>query len=169
MRVVTRGATFAQRLVFKDEWSRLLAMTLRATFILPGHRQSADGFEDVAAVRIMALDTTHVSFDDRVMLRQVEFRLNVEMTLKAGGRVLAGVDDEFGAAAGLDMFAAGAMAGFATGFTGHGCIFKMDPRVRTHGKFPDDIRVTIRTGFVADEMRAGDFERHGRHGRGGGT
>ena len=168
VRIMAGGAAFAQRLMPEDERSRLLAMALGAAFILPGHGESARRFEDVAAVRVMALRAAHMSFDDRVMLREVEFGLNVEMALQTGGRVLAGIDDEFCAAAGLEVFAAGAVAGFTAGFTGHGCIFKMDPRVRTHGKFPDDFCVAIRTGLVADEMSAGNFERHDHHGRGGG-
>ena len=53
----------------------------------------------------------------------------------------------FGVAAGFDVFAAGAVAGFAAGFAGHRRVRKMDPRVRAGGKFPDDLRVAIHAGL----------------------
>ena len=169
VRIMTGGAAFAQRLMFEDERSGLLAMALRATFVLPGHGQSAGWFEDVAAMRVVAGPTTHAAFNDRVMLGQIEFRLNVEMALKAGGRVVAGIDDEFGAAAGGDVLAAGAVTGFTAGFAGQGRPFKMDPRVRAGGEFPDDFRVAIHAGMVADVMCAGDCQRRHDHSRCGGA
>jgi len=169
VRVVTGGAAFTHRLVFKDERPRLLAMTLRTTFILPRHGQAAGRFENVAAVRVVAGHTAHVPFDDRMVLGQVEFRLDVEMTLKAGRGVLAGVDDEFGAAAGLDVFATGAVAGFAAGFAGHGRVGDVDPRVGTGREFPDDLLVAIQASLIADVVRAGNLQRHCDYSRRGGT
>jgi hypothetical protein len=119
-------------------------------------------FENVAAVRIVALHTTHAAFNDRMMLRQIEFGLNIQMTLKTGRRVIARIDDECCAAAGFDMFAAGTVAGFAPGLPAMRRTFKMNPRVRAGGKFPDDVGVTIRAGFIADVMRAGNFQRRTR-------
>ena len=73
-----------------------------------------------------------------------------------------------GVAAGLDMFAARTVAGFAAGFADHRRIFKMNPRVGTGGKFPDDLRVAVHAGLVADVMGAGNFQRHHHFaGRGG--
>ena len=157
---VTNGAAFAHGFVFKDKGPRLVSVTLRATFILSRHRQSGRRFENVAAVRIVAIHTTHVTFNDWMMLRQIEFGVNIQMTLKTGCWVVAGVNDEFCAAAGFNVFAAGTVAGFATGFTDHCRIFKMNTRVRAGGEFSDDVGVTVRAGFVADVMRAGNFQRH---------
>jgi len=112
--IVTDSAAFAHGFVFEDKWTRLLAMALLAAFVLPCHGQSTFRLENVAPVRIVALDATHVTFNDRMMLRQAKFRLNVRVTLKTGCRIISRVDDEFGAAARLDVFAAGTVTGFAT-------------------------------------------------------
>ena len=84
MGIVTNGAAFAQRRVLEDEGPGLLAMALRAAFVLPGHGQSAPGFENVTPVRVVALDTGQAAFDDLVMLREAELRLDIQMTLKTG-------------------------------------------------------------------------------------
>ena len=162
VRTVAGDAAFAQRRMFKHKRPRLVAMTLRAAFILPRHRQPARRFENVPAMRIVTLHAAHVAFDDWMMLRQIEFRVDVEMTLKTGRRIVARIDDELRSTAGLDMFAAGTVAGFATSLAGHRHVFKMNARVRAGGKFLDDFLVAIRAGLVADVMRAGNFQRH-RH------
>jgi len=120
VRVVTDGATLAQRVMFENHGAGLLAMTLRAAFVPAGHGQSARGFEDVPAMRIMALHTIHASLQDGMMLRQMKLNLDVEVALETSGRIVAGIDDEFGPATGLDVFAAGAVAGFAAGAAGQG-------------------------------------------------
>ncbi len=168
MRIMTNDAAFAHRRVFKDKRARLVAMTLRAAFILPRHGQAARRFECVAAMRIMALHATHVAFDDRMMLRQIKFRVDVKMALKTGRRVVARVDDEFSAATGLDVFAARTVARLAAGLAGHCSIAGVNSRVRTGGKFTDDVLMAIRAGLVADVMCAGNLQRHDHGvGRGG--
>jgi hypothetical protein len=169
VRVVTNDTAFAHGFVLEDKGSCLFAVTLRATFALSRHRQSARRFENVATVRVVALRTAHAAFNDRMMLWETEFGLNIEMTLKTGRRVVARIDDELRAAAGFDVFAAGTVAGFATGFAGHRRILKMNPRVWAGGKFPDDVGVTVRAGFVADVTRSGNFQRHNDRVRRGGT
>jgi len=160
MWVVTDRAAFPQCFMLKNEWAGLFPVTLGATLVEACHREASRRFQNVAAVRVVALRAVHVAFDDGMMLRQVEFGVNVEMALEAGRRVIVRIDDELCAAAGFDVFAAGAVAGFAAGFAGHRGILKMDARVRAGGKFSDEVGMAIRAGFVADVMRAGDFQRH---------
>src|ERR1700677_246827 len=93
VRVVANRAALPQRLVLKNKRARLVFVTLRATLVLPGHRQAACRFEDIAAMRVMAVYTVHVPFDDRMMLRQVKFALYVQVALKAGVRFFTGIDD----------------------------------------------------------------------------
>jgi len=72
------------------------------------------GFHNVHAVRVMALDAVHLALDDRVVLRQVEFRVGIQVALKGRRRGPCGIDDEFAASAAYhDVFAGGAVAGFA--------------------------------------------------------
>jgi len=94
VRVVANDAAFAQSFVFKNERACLGLMTLRAILVLPRHRQSAGRFENIAAVRVVAIHATHVAFNDGMMLRQTEFRMNVEVALKTGFGIFAGIDDE---------------------------------------------------------------------------
>jgi hypothetical protein len=144
-------------------------MALRATFILSRHRQPARRFENVAAVRVMAIHATHVAFDDRMMLWQTEFGVDIEMALETGCRIAAGINDELRAAAGFNVFAAWTVAGFAAGFADHRRVLKMNARVRAGGKFSDDVGMAVRAGFVADVMRAGNFQWHDDSVRRGGT
>ena len=160
MRGVANGAAFAQSFVFENNRAGLLAMARGAGFVLPCHRESAGLFKDVAAVRIVALHTVHSFFQHRMMLRQAEFRVRLQMALEAGGCVLAGVDDELApAAAGFDVFAARAVAGFTTALPRLGRVPEMNARVRAGSKLADVICVTLETRAVADNVRAGNLRR----------
>ena len=157
MRAMTDDAAFAHRRMREDERSGLVAMTLRTTFILPRHGQSARRLENVVTVRVVALHTIHMSLDDGMVMRQIKFRVDVEVALKTGRRVFARVDDKIGAA-GLNVFAARPMTGFAARLANHRCIIRMNPRVRAGGKYSDNGLVAIRAGLVADKMRTGNFQ-----------
>lgn len=96
MRVMAGRAALAHGLVLKDKGPRLRLVTLRATLILPRHGQATGRLEDVAAVRIVAIHAIHETFDDRMMLGEIEFGLHVEVALEAGRGVFPGIDDEAG-------------------------------------------------------------------------
>ena len=65
-------------------------------------------------MRIVALHTIHVAFVDGMVVRQMKFSFDVEMTTIACRRIAARIDDELTCAAtGFDMLAAWAMAGLA--------------------------------------------------------
>ena len=68
MRVMADRATFPQRRVLKDKRPGLLAVALGAGFIPACHRQAARRFEDVVAMRIMALRAVHLLLQHRVVL-----------------------------------------------------------------------------------------------------
>src|SRR5579863_6299048 len=70
MGVVTNRATFPQRFVFKDKWTSLCLMALRAGLVLTGHRQTARRFKNIAAMWIMTIHAIHMALDDRMMLWQ---------------------------------------------------------------------------------------------------
>jgi hypothetical protein len=163
VRSMANDAAFAHRRMFKNKRTRLVTMTLCATFILSRHGQSARRLENIAAMRVMALNAIHVPFDDRMMLGQIKFRVDIEMTLETGRRILARIDDKISTTTGPDVFTARSVAGFAAGLANHHRISGMNPRVRAGGKYADDVFVAIRAGLVANVMRAGNFQRH-RHG-----
>jgi len=171
VRTVADDATFSQRDVLKDKWPSLVSMALGATLIPPGHGQPAGGFHDVRAVRVVALDAIHAAFEDRVALGKVELPLNIQVALKTRRGILTWIDDEFFGAAQArrgDVFAAGAVTGFAPALAGHGGL-GMNSRVRAGGKFSHNFGMTIHTSFVADKMRSGNFQRQHDLGRGRGT
>jgi hypothetical protein len=172
MRTVAGGATLTQRVVLEDKWPGLVSMAWGATLIAPRHGQPAGGFHDVRAVRVVALDAVHAAFPDRVVLGEVELSLHVQVALKTSGRILAGIDDESLAAAQAgrgDVFAGGAVAGFAPALAGDGRILRMNCRVRAGWKSSHKVGVAIRAGLVAHEAGTGDFQRRHDLGRGRGA
>ena len=156
VRIVAGRAAFAQRLVLEGKGPRLVAMTLRAALVDAGQRESARRFHDIHPVRIVTLHAIHFALDHRVMLRQVEFRLDFHMALEARGRVLARVDDEFVRRV-FNVFAARPVAGFTTGLVASGGFLKMRPGMRAGGKPPDVIGVAIGARAVTHIMRPGDL------------
>jgi hypothetical protein len=115
MRLVTNDATFPQGLVFEDVRPGFFTVALGAAFVVTRHGQAARRFENIRAMRIVALRTVHPALDKRMVLRQVEFGLGFQVALKTCRGILAWIDDEFAASAsGFDMFAARTVARLAT-------------------------------------------------------
>jgi len=133
VRAVTNGAPFTHRGMLENERPRLLAMALGAILVEARHGETAGGFHDVHAVGIVALDAIHFTFDDRVMLREMKLGASFLMALETRLGVFAGIDDKFfqtSASGHGDVFAAGAMAGFAAELPGHIRIREPQPRMR---------------------------------------
>ena len=107
------------------------------------------------AVRVVALDAVHHPFDDGMMLRELEFGVDVQVALKAGGGILAGIDDEATATAtDAHMFAGGAVARFTAA---NGCeldVVLAEAAMGAGGERAGNVRVAIDAGGVADVMRA---------------
>ncbi|MDB6015895.1 MAG: hypothetical protein JWR19_384 [Pedosphaera sp.] len=170
MGVVADGAAFAQSFVLKNERAALFAMALRTGLVEAGHGEATGGFHDVGAMGIVALDTIHFAFDDRMMLGQMKLGLNFLMAGETGFRVLAGINDEFATAtAGGDVFAAGTVAGFAPLLAGHLRMVQMQPGMRTGRKHVTDGSVAIRTDFIADKSGALNLRRGHHRTRSGGA
>ena len=160
--IVADGATFAECCVFEDEGPGLFAMALRAVFVDARHGQAARRFHDIHAVRVVALDTAHFSFNDRVMLRKVEFRASFLVALKARFGVFPGINNKFfltTTAGRGDVLAAGAVTGFTAGLAGHFGIIDAQTCVRAGGKNAGDIGMTIQAGLVSDVSGAFDLQR----------
>src|ERR1044071_5741084 len=64
VRCVADDAAFPQCFMFENKWPGLLAVTLAAILVLPRHRQSTLRFENVLAMRVVALNAIHVSLVD---------------------------------------------------------------------------------------------------------
>jgi len=151
VRLMARGAAFAQGGVFIDKWTGLFPVALGAGFVQPRHGESAGGFQNVEAVGIVALHAIHFALQHGVMPGKMEFGPHLEMAFQTGLWVFAGVEDEFlrpAPAALGDMFAAGTVARFAAILAKSLTIIQMQPRVRAGGKRPGDFGVAVRAGLV---------------------
>ena len=154
--IVAGDATVAQRFMLKNERAALFAMTLRAALVEPRHREPARRLHNVVTVGIMALDAVHDSFNDGMMLREFELGMDVQVALKTGARIFAGIHDEPAAPADADMLAGRAVAGFAAGNGSELDVIPAESSVRAGRERARDIRVAIHTGGVPDVMRACD-------------
>ena len=119
---VTNRAAFAESFVFEDVGAGLFAMAIGASFIQPGHGQGrAFGvrrLENVVAVWVVAAHAIESILNDRVMLRQVEFGVDVLVAIETDVGVFAWIDDELAApAADAHVFAGWSVAGFAAAHT----------------------------------------------------
>jgi hypothetical protein len=142
----------------------LFAMAVAAGFVDARHRKPARRFNDVEAMRVVALNAIHLTFQHRMMLWQMELGIRRNVTLKAGFRLFARVEDEFSATtAGSDVFAPGAMTRFATLLARHFCVGQMQPRMRARRKCARDWLMTIRACFVTNVTGAFNLRR-GHHG-----
>jgi hypothetical protein len=162
VRIVADGAAFTHRRVLENEWPRLFTMALGAIFIEPRHGETPGGFHDIHAVRIVALDATHFAFNDRVMLRKVEFSAGFLMALEAGFGVFAGIDDEFFQAAAPrhgDVLAPWSVAGFTALLAVHFCICQMQAGMGAGWEDAGYVPMAIGAGFIADVGCAFDLRR----------
>ena len=94
MGLMARRTAVTQRLVLEGMRPGLLAVALRAPLIQSRHSQSASGFHNVKPVRIVALRAIHVPLGHRMMLRQIELRVRLQMTCETRRGITAGIDDE---------------------------------------------------------------------------
>ena len=89
-------------------------MTFCALLVDARHRQPARWLHDFMPVWVVALHTVHPPFDHRMMLGQVKKRMHIEVALKTGGRIFAGIYNESAAATDLHMLTGWPVTRFAT-------------------------------------------------------
>lgn len=160
MRAVANGAAFAHGFVFENKGPRLLPVTLRAVFILPRHRQTTGGFENIRAVWVMALHAIHSVFENGMAVRQLKLGVRFKVALKARCGIFPGIDDEFSAPAPRrDVLARRAVTRFATGAARQFLLIEMNSRMNASWKFLQDRRMTIGARLVPDEGRSWNFQR----------
>ena len=121
MRRVTSRAAVTHRVVLKDNQASLFVMALRARFVLTSEGHPTSAFENICAMWIVALHAGHLSFNDRVALWQVEFRMLLGMTSKAGAGIFTRIDDQSTPATCIYVQTARAMARFAADSSGNFC------------------------------------------------
>jgi len=156
--VVAHRATFTHRFVLEHKWTRLLAMTLCAGLVQARHGQTPCPFENVSAMRIMALHAVHSIFQHRMVLRQFEFSVRLQMTLETGFRRFPGIDDKLAAsAASGHVETARTMTGLAAGASRRRTLFEVDSRMRAGCECPNVVRMTVVTGAITHKRSSRDF------------
>ncbi len=162
MWIVTGGAAFAHRGVLKNERPGLFTVALRAGLVQTPHREPSRRLHDIQAMRVMALHTVHLSLSDGMMLRKMEFGIDVQMTFVTGLGILPGVDDELltPRASNSHVFACRAVARFAAVLAYGFGVLEMQPGMRTRGERTRDFGMTIGANLVTNKGRPLD---HGRH------
>ena len=160
MRRMADDASLAHGFMFENKRAGLFAVTLPATFILSRHGQAALCFENIFAVRVVALKAIHVPFVHCVALRQTKFRLYLQMAMVASRRIFSRIYYEFAATAPrFDVLAGRPVTRFATGPTLHLRGLDVDARMGTDREDASDIRMAFIAGLVADELRSRNFRR----------
>lgn len=135
-------------------------MTFGALLVEAGHGEAAARLHDFVAVRVVALNAIHAAFDDRMTLRKVELRMDIEVALETSGGIFAGINDEASAStADIDVFAGGAVAGFAAGNVREFYVIFVQLAVGARGKDTRNIGVARNAGGVADVVGAVDLRR----------
>jgi hypothetical protein len=128
MRGMTTEATFPHRFVFEDKWAALGGMTLKTGVVLTEQCRAAalerlrqvrsTAFDRVALVRVMAIGATHFAFENRVMMRQFEFRPHFGVALETGRRRFPRIDDLVAIATAFHMETSGPVARLASHIPG---------------------------------------------------
>ena len=168
VRVVTGSATFANCFVLENERPALRGVALHASFLL-GHYRCAAAFNYRPFVGIMTIAARHLAIFHRVMVRRVELRFLVQVTLEASFRIAPRIDDRVARAAAFIMHAAGAVARFTTHLLRIGS-FGQQPRVIRGVKILGDILMALLTRLTANKGRSLDMRRNNDrplHGRAG--
>lgn len=117
VRTVADDAALAGGFMFERKWPSLGGMTLDAGLVLAG-KLGAAALHGAALVRIMTIRAGHLAVQHLVGEWQAELGFGVEVALEASVRRFIGIQDGAGSAAGLDVLAARAVAGFAAHIDG---------------------------------------------------
>ena len=125
--------TLTHCLVLINKRAALLCVTFEAGFVSAQKSKAAPSelllnicrgaLDRDAFVRFMAITAAHLALKHWVMMRQLECRANLQVTLETRVRRFSRVDDRAGFAAGLDVQTPGAVAGLATHVDGLLCLF----------------------------------------------
>ena len=170
VRVVTNRAALAQCLVFENKRASLITMTLSTGLIKPRQAQPTGWFHDVSTMRIVALNTVHLAFDYRMMLRKRKLRVRLKVALKTGSGIFARIDDKPSfTTTNLHVFASGPMASFTPTLSDFRIGNEMHSGMSSRWKNSHVIRVTLKTRLVADVISPGNAGAHHDSSGGRGT
>jgi hypothetical protein len=168
MRQMANGTTFADCFVFINKRPALRGVTLKANIVLAQKRQPATQdmlshawaptFHGAALVDFVTIRTAHLPFQNRVVMRELKLRANVQVTLEACLRRAPGIHDQICRAAALRMQTSGAVARFASG-VGRVRARRLQAGMCRRAEIAHDLFVAIRALVCADKSGARDMWR----------
>jgi hypothetical protein len=149
---MARCAALAHRRMLEHKRSRLRPVTLGTRLIRAAHGKTTSRLENVAAMWIVTLDAVHFAFDDGMVLRQMELSLDRTVAFKTGGRIAAGIDNEFSSAATTgDVETARPVARLTASLPRGPAVFETNAGVGTGRKNSGDISVALGAATVANK------------------
>ena len=154
---MARRAALANGLVFEDKRAPLRRVALSAGVPFRGQRGSP-AFHRRARMRVVAIAATDFAFQDRVMVRQIEFATLVEVALETNLRRSFGINDRVGGATGFVVSTARPVAGLAAYIR---CIGTLGLQQRVSGclKTLGNVFVTLLTSLRSNKGSAGYLRR----------
>ena len=165
---MTAQATFAHRFVLEDKRAALRGMTLEAGLVLAEQRDAAAlerlrkirpaAFDRVPFVRVMAIGAAYLPLEHRMMMRQIEFRLHLQMALETSRRRLARINDGPRRATAFHVQTSWPVTRFAANVLRIGT-FRFQARVRRRRETFRDRFMARCAFFRADKFRAGNARR----------
>ena len=101
VRRMTDDAALAQRFVFEHERPALRGVTLETGFVSAEKSEAtaferllrigSTAFDGLALVRVMTITAAHLAFEHRMVMRQLELRAHIQVTLKTSFRRRSGL------------------------------------------------------------------------------
>jgi len=165
---MTAHATFAHRFVLEDKRTALCSMTLKTGFVLAEQPDAPalerlrkirpPAFDRVAFVRIMAIGAAYFPFEHRMMMRQIEFRLHLQVALETSRRRFARIDDRVRAATAFHVKASRPVTRFAADVL-RVVALCLQARMRGRGKIARDRLMTGGALARPDKFRPGNARR----------
>jgi len=111
----------------------------------------------------MALCAVHSALGQRMMLRQIEFCMRLQVAFEASGWVLTWINNELPPApAGLNVFASRSVTGFASGSVRKFSVPEIQPAMRARWKTSRDVGVAGVAGCISNIRSSRHFHRN-RH------
>ena len=152
--LVAGGAAFLDGVMWENEGTGLGLVAFVAGFVLAAEL-GAHALDSIARVRVVAIAAAHLAGQHGMAVGQAELGLLVQMALEAGFCGFLGIDDGSLAAAGGDVLAAGAVAGFATHVDGI-LALGLEFRVVRRAEVADEFFMAGGAFLGADEGRSRD-------------
>jgi len=137
------GAAFADGFMLEGKWTTLLGMALCAGVVGSGNGTAA-------LVWIMTITAAHFAGEHWVAIGHREIGFLIKVALEAGFRGFLGIDNGSRAAAGGDVLAAGAVAGFAADVLRIGTLGLKFGVIRG-AEVAGDFFMALRAGIGADK------------------